>query len=288
MVAVSEPDGRVVVVSGGGTGIGRAVAAKFAALGWAVGIGGRRPAPLAETVALVEGGGGRALSHPLDVADARSVDAFFAAVEGELGPVAAVINNAASARYGPLEDFAPEEIEREVATKLIGGLYMARRAIISMRGAGVGGDILFVTSTAGVQPWPWHLPYAAANAGVEHAARTLRLELEGTGIRVNVLRCGETTDTDFATRELEGGRMAAASELWFRRGLLRHRGLMTPEMVAAAVAAAVTVPPGHQYEVLSVVPTAPLGELPRTLAEWGGPAPGPPPAPAEGGGGGGS
>jgi NAD(P)-dependent dehydrogenase (short-subunit alcohol dehydrogenase family) len=280
---VTDQAGRIVIVSGGGTGIGRAVAAKFADLGWVVAVGGRRAGPLAETVTLVERGGGRAVAHDLDVTDAGSVDRFFAAVEEELGPVAAVINNAATARYGPLEDFAPEEIELEVATKLIGGLYMARRAISSMRRGGAGGDILFVTSSAGVQPWPWHLPYAAANAGVEHAARTLRLELEGTGIRVNVLRCGETAETDFATRELERGRMAAASELWFRRGLLRHRGLMTPDMVAEAVAAAVTLPPSYQYEVLAVVPTAPVGDLPSTFADWGGPAPPHPPQGPDGG-----
>jgi NADP-dependent 3-hydroxy acid dehydrogenase YdfG len=131
------------------------------------------------------------------------------------------------------------------------------------------GDILFITSLAAVQPWPFHLPYAAANAGVEQAVRTLRLELEGTGIRVTMLRCGETVGTDFATRELENGRMATVSDHWFRRGLLRHGGVMTPDMVADAVAAAVTLPAGYQYESLAVVPTAPIGELPRTMQEYG-------------------
>ena len=60
-----------------------------------------------------------------------------------------------------------------------------------------GGDILFMTSLAAATPWPLHLPYAAASAGVEHAVRTLRFELEGTGIRVLNLRCGETIGTDF-------------------------------------------------------------------------------------------
>ena len=69
---------------------------------------------------------------------------------------------------------------------------MARRGIQTMRAEGAGGDILFISSASAAQPWPFHLPYAAANAGVEHAARTLRQELEGTGIRVACLRCGET------------------------------------------------------------------------------------------------
>jgi NADP-dependent 3-hydroxy acid dehydrogenase YdfG len=120
-----------------------------------------------------------------------------------------------------------------------------------------------------VQPWPFHLPFAAASAGVEHAARTLRLELEGTGIRVSMLRCGETIGTDFATSELESGRLFGVSEYWFRRGLLRHAGAMTPDMVADAVAATVTLPASYQYETAAVIPTAPVGVLPTTFEEFG-------------------
>ena len=74
---------------------------------------------------------------------------FFGAIEGRFGPVSVVINNAAVARYGPLDEFAPEEIQAEIATKLLGGLFMARRAIQSMRRASPGGgDILFISSAA--------------------------------------------------------------------------------------------------------------------------------------------
>ena len=260
---------RVAVISGAGTGIGQAIASKFGALGWRVAVGGRRVELLAETASLVEQAGGRCLTNALDVTDPESVERFFAAAEAEFGTVTVVINNAATARYGPLDDFAPAEIEAEIATKLVGSLYMARRAIQSLRREQRGGDILFVTSSAAVQPWPFHLPYAAANAGVEHAARTLRLELEGTGVRVTMLRCGETIGTDFATRELASGRLFDVSEYWFRRGLLRHTGAMTPDMVADAVAAAVTLPPGYQYETVAVIPTAPVGALPTTFQEFG-------------------
>ncbi len=259
---------RVAVITGAGTGIGQAIAAKFGSLGWKVAVGGRRIPLLADTASLVEDAGGTCLPHALDVTDPASVEDFFSAAESELGPVTVVISNAAMARYGPLDDFAPEEIEAEVATKLLGSLYMARRGIQAMRTGGVGGDILFITSLAAVQPWPFHLPYAAANAGVEQAARSLRLELEGTGIRVSMFRCGETAGTDFATREASGERMATASEFWFRRGLLRHAGLMNPQMVADAITAAVTLPLGYQYETLAVIPTAPIGDLPTTFQEF--------------------
>lgn len=260
--------GRVVAISGAGTGIGQVTAQKFAELGWAVVIGGRRIELLEETAVSIEHAGGRCVAHRLDVTDAQSVEEFFAHAEDALGTVTAVINNAATARYGPMDEFSPEEIEVEIATKLIGSLYMARRGIQGMRAGASGGDILFVTSSAGAQPWPFHLPYAAANAGVEHAARTLRLELEGSGIRVTILRCGETMGTDFATRELESGRMASANDLWFRRGLLRHVGLMTPDMVADAIVHAVTLPESHQLDVIALSPKAPPGDLPRTYDEW--------------------
>jgi NADP-dependent 3-hydroxy acid dehydrogenase YdfG len=260
---------RVIAVTGAGTGIGQAIATKFAALGWRVVIGGRRADKLADTVGLVEGAGGRCLAHELDVTDGDSVEAFFTAAELRFGVVTAVINNAATARYGPLDDFSPAEIAAEVATKLTGSLFMARRGIQAMRRNGNGGDILFMTSLAAATPWPFHLPYAAASAGVEHAVRTLRFELEGTGIRVLNLRCGETLGTDFATRELENGRAMGANERWFRMNLLRHTGLMHPDQVADAVVTAVTLPRGQQYSVMEVMPTAPVGPLPATFEDWG-------------------
>lgn len=269
MTDLNPSHARTVVISGAGSGIGQAAAVKFGELGWRVAVGGRRPENLAATAALVEAAGGRCAAHRLDVSDAGSVEEFFTAAEAACGTVTAVVNNAASARYGPLDDFSPADIFAEVGSKLLGSLYMARRGIQAMKRDGQGGDILFVTSPAAVQPYPHHLPYAAASAGVEHAARTLRLELEGTGIRVGVVRCGETMGTEFSARERESGRSGAASGVFFRHGLLRHYALLTPADVAAAIVAAVTLPPSCQYEVLAVSPVAPPGDLPATFGEWG-------------------
>jgi NADP-dependent 3-hydroxy acid dehydrogenase YdfG len=263
---IDNGQGRVVAISGAGTGIGQVAAARFAAQGWRVAVGGRRVERVTETSSMIQDAGGTCVAQQLDVSDGASVERFFDAVEAELGPVTAIVNNAATARYGPLDDFSPEDIAVEVSTKLTGSLLMAARGIRGMRRAGVGGDIVFVTSAAAVWPWIQHLPYAAANAGAEHAARILRLELEGTGIRSGVLRVGETGGTEFANRGIAMGGMP--SELWFRRGLLRHHGTMTPENVADAMIAMVSLPPAYQYEVLSVVPTAPTGDLPATMEAW--------------------
>ena len=257
---------RVVAISGAGTGIGQVAAAKFAGLGWRVAIGGRRVERLTETKSMIDGAGGTCFAHELDVSDGDSVDRFFEATEAGLGTVTAVVNNAATARYGPLDDFSPDDIAIEVATKLTGSLLMSARGIRGMRRAGVGGDIIFVTSAAAVWPWVEHLPYAAANAGVEHAARILRLELEGTGIRAGVLRVGETAGTEFANRGMAIGVMP--HDLWFRRGLLRHGGLMAPDDVANAMVAMVSLPLTYQYDVVSVMPTAPLGDVPTSFEDW--------------------
>jgi NADP-dependent 3-hydroxy acid dehydrogenase YdfG len=257
---------RVVAISGAGTGIGQTAAIRFATLGWHVAIGGRRVQRLSETKSKIDEAGGRCFAHQLDVSDGASVEQFFEATESELGTVTAIINNAATARYGPLHDFSPEDIAVEVGTKLTGSLLMAARGIRGMLRAGLGGDIVFITSAAAVWPWIEHLPYAASNAGAEHAARILRLELEGTGIRVGVLRVGETVGTEFANRGIEIGVMP--NDLWFRRGLLRHNGMMTPEDVAEAMIAVVSLPARYQYDVLSLGPTAPPGHLPATVAEW--------------------
>jgi NAD(P)-dependent dehydrogenase (short-subunit alcohol dehydrogenase family) len=259
---------RVALVTGAGTGIGQAIAEKFGSLGWSVAIGGRRLEKLRETEQLVRDAGGTAFAGALDVTDPASVERFFAEAEAALGPVSVAINNAAVARYGDMDDFSPEEIAAEVNTKLLGSLYVARRAIKTMRQQQEGvADIVFVTSLSAVMTWVQHLPYASANAGAEQAARILKQELEGTGIRVSTFRCGETVGTDFALAEMETGRMFASSELWFRRGLLRHTGAMTPDLVADAIAHMVTLPAGCQFELVQMVPVPPRGPVPRTMEE---------------------
>jgi NAD(P)-dependent dehydrogenase (short-subunit alcohol dehydrogenase family) len=262
-----DPQVHTAIVTGASSGIGRAVALHLGALGWSVGLGARRIGALEETARLVAEAGGAPYPHLLDVTDAASVDDFFGAVEDRLGPVSAVVNNAASARYGPMWEFSPEEIRREIDTKLVGSLLVARRGILSFLEHDGPGDILFITSISAVTPWPSHLPYASASAGVEHAARTLKLELEGTGIRVHTLRCDSTLGTEFPAKEIEAGRIVPAMETWFRHGLTRHKGYLTVDQVAEAVVNALTLPPGLQYDIFTLTPVAPKGPPPSSWQE---------------------
>jgi NAD(P)-dependent dehydrogenase (short-subunit alcohol dehydrogenase family) len=248
---------RVAVVSGASAGIGRAVAEAFGARGWRVAIGARRAGRLAEAAQAVKAAGGEAFAHSLDVTDADSVEAFFAAAEAALGPVDLLVNNAAIGKPARLHEMSPAQIRAEVETGLLGSLFMARRAISSMVGHGRRGDLVFVSSTSAVVPWPRHVPYAASKGGLETAAHALSLELEGTGIRSLVLRVGNTAGTEFSAG-WGAPEFATVSDYWAKLGLVRHAGLMTPELVAQAVLVAVTAPRGLQLDRISVNPEAPV------------------------------
>ncbi len=254
---------RVAVVSGASAGIGRAIAEAFGGQGWRVALGARRAERLEAAAQAVKAAGGEAFAQRLDVTDADSVDAFFEAAEAALGPVDLLVNNAAIGKPGRLHEMAPEQIRAEVETGLLGALFMARRAIASMTRHGRRGDLVFLSSSSAVVPWPRHVPYSASKGGLETAAHALSLELEGTGIRSLVLRVGNTVGTEFSA-SWGPPEFAIVSEYWARLGLLRHAGLMTPELVAQAVLVAVTAPRGLQLDRISVNPEAPPGppELP--------------------------
>jgi NAD(P)-dependent dehydrogenase (short-subunit alcohol dehydrogenase family) len=106
-------------------------------------------------------------------------------------------------------------------------------------------------------PWPFLATYAATKAGVEQGARTLALELEGTGIRATVVRVGNTTGTDWAG-EWESADFALARE-WQRFGIMRHAGFMQPAEVAEAVVRVLDTPRGVHLDLVSVHPEAPAG-----------------------------
>ncbi len=252
---MSDPAARVAVVSGGATGIGRAVAEALAARGFAVAVGGRREGRVQEAAKALEAGGARALGLPLDVSETDSVEAFYAAVEKSLGPADLVVNCVGHARPGKLFEKPPEEIRAEIETGLLGTLLFSRRGIAALLERQLPGDAVFVSSTSAVTPWPWLATYAATKAGVEQAARSVALECEGTGVRCLVVRVGNTVGTEWAVEW--DAQAAPAYEAWQRLGLIRHAGLLQPEQVALAVLRAVEAPRGVQFDHVSVNPEAP-------------------------------
>ncbi len=246
---------RIAAVTGASSGIGRAVALALQARGWALVLGARREERLIELSAQVRAAGGEAFAHPLDITDAVAIDAFFAAAENALGPVDCLVSCAAQGRPGRLDEMSPQHIRSELETDLLGPLLLARRTIAGLRARQRPGDLVFVSSTSAVVPWPFHVPYAASKAGVENAARALAVELEGTGIRSLVVRVGNTMGTEWVSRW--NAEQLAFIGPWAKLGLIRHGGLLRPEQVAEGIASALETPRGVQLGTISLEPEAP-------------------------------
>jgi NADP-dependent 3-hydroxy acid dehydrogenase YdfG len=248
-------DARIAAVTGASGGIGRAIAVALGARGWKVGLGARRPDALATTAELVELAGGTPAAFTLDVTDPASVDAFFTAVEGALGPVDALVNNAGIAIPGLLVDTDPEDLAREVDTNLLGPLLCTRRALAPMLAAGRG-DVVFVSSDTARAPRPGLVGYSAGKAAIETVARVVDMETEGRGIRTTVIRVGPTL-TDFAG-EWEPGTFEHLVALWPRFGIQRHFNAVEPADIADVVVHALTAPAHARLDTVEVQPVAPI------------------------------
>jgi len=247
---------RTIVVTGASSGIGRATALELAARGHTVALGARRADAVAEAVAEITAAGGRAVAHPLDVADPTSIDAFFAAVEGEVGAPDAVVNNAGTAMPGDVAAVSPSALRSMVETNLMGALLVTQRALPTMCAANRG-DIVFISSDSVERPRPGLVCYSATKAAVEHVARGLALELEGTGVRVSTVRVGPTL-TGFADSwGLDGDEFMALVERWQKVGEQRHFNTCDPQDQARAISNVIDTPEGVWTPIVEVQPMPP-------------------------------
>ncbi|MQY10651.1 putative oxidoreductase YgfF [Streptomyces sp. RB5] len=191
---------KVTVVTGGGRGIGAAVALRLARAGHDVGIGYERARDAAEATArAVRDAGGAAVAVQADVSREEDVDALFATVAGELGPVTGLVNNAGvPGPRGPFTETPVADIRRVIDVNLTGTVLCARRAALVMatsRG-GAGGAIVNISSgQATLGGGGDYVHYAASKAGVDALTVGLSRELAGDGIRVNSVQPG-VVDTE--------------------------------------------------------------------------------------------
>jgi NAD(P)-dependent dehydrogenase (short-subunit alcohol dehydrogenase family) len=166
MLAEGTFEGKVAVVTGGGTGMGRAMALEFARLGAGVVVAGRRPEPLEEVAVAIRAGEGRALAQPTDVRQPDQVDALFDAAVDELGRVDVLVNNAAGNFVVRAEDLSPNGWRAVVSIVLDGGFLCARAAAKKMMDQGAGGAILSVLASYAWTGGPGTVHSAAAKAGL--------------------------------------------------------------------------------------------------------------------------
>jgi NADP-dependent 3-hydroxy acid dehydrogenase YdfG len=189
-------NGKVALVTGGGTGIGEAAALALAATGVKVGITGRRQEKLDAVVAAINAAGGEALAIRSDAS--REGDAF-AAVEtavAAFGKLDIVINSAGVNEAGGIQALSLEGWRKVIDTNLWGTIYTCKAAVPHLKAAG-GGDIINISSTAGRRAAGLFASYATSKHGVNGFTESIRQELGGDNIRVSVVEPG-ATETDIA------------------------------------------------------------------------------------------
>ena len=182
---------KVVVVTGGGGAIGSAIAMQFGREGAKVVVTGRTIATLSETVKAIEAEGGVAAAVTCDVSSKESCEAMVNEVVAKFGSLDVLVNNA-GINGGPeyrkkIYDYDDGLWDRIMACDLNGVYYCSKYAIRQMRKQETKGNIINISSVAGVLPLRLQVGFTAAKAGVINMSRAMAIELADEGIRVNVI-----------------------------------------------------------------------------------------------------
>jgi NAD(P)-dependent dehydrogenase (short-subunit alcohol dehydrogenase family) len=185
---------QVAVVTGGGGGIGRAIALAFASVGANVVIGDIVPDRCEETAARVRELGRKAVGVPTDVMNTDQVRALIDRTASEFGRIDILVNNAGGVTARPFIEQSERSWRRHIDLNLVSVLAATSAAVPVMIKGGRGGSIITVTSIEGSRAAPNYSVYAACKAGLNNFARTLAVELAEHRIRVNVI-APDMTDT---------------------------------------------------------------------------------------------
>ncbi len=224
-------EGKNMIVTGAGQGIGRAIVERFAREGADVMLIGRRREPLERAVEEIEAAGGRAWAHPADVSDSTQVRDAVAAAMARWGRIDVLVNNAGIADEAPFLTIEEASWDRVLGTNLRGAFLMAQRVAQEQVATG-GGSIIHIASidaSGGDGPYA---SYNASKAGLLGLNRTMAFELAPYGIRVNCVSPGFTH-----TEMTESAVPPELMDYFVNRfDRVPMRRLVKPEEIAAACA----------------------------------------------------
>jgi NAD(P)-dependent dehydrogenase (short-subunit alcohol dehydrogenase family) len=202
--------GKSAWITGGGTGLGRAMALRFAELGANVALSARREEPLDETAREIREAGGSAAWATCDVRDADAVDAALQRVLEACGGIDILVNNAAGNFLCPSEDLSPNGFAAVVDIVLVGTFHCTRAAGRHWIEAGRPGSVLNIAATYAWTGSSFVLPSACAKAGVVALTRSLAVEWARHRIRVNAIAPGPIPTREAFARLLPSEKLAEA------------------------------------------------------------------------------
>jgi NAD(P)-dependent dehydrogenase (short-subunit alcohol dehydrogenase family) len=203
-VKINKLKPELVVVTGAGSGIGRATAIRFAKLGAHVVVSDIDLESAQATAAMIKGAGCRASASWLDVTDPDGWEAFARDVHAELGVPDVVVNNAGIVVGGPFLKLSAADWDKQLSVNLMGVVHGCRVFGAQMAERGKGGHIVNIASAAAFTPTPVMAPYSVSKAGVKMLSECLRLEFRPHGIGVSAI-CPGVINTNIGDRAVTVG-----------------------------------------------------------------------------------
>jgi 2-hydroxycyclohexanecarboxyl-CoA dehydrogenase len=204
--------GKTAVVTGAGSGLGRACSIQLARDGAAVAVWDLNGDGAAETVRLIESEGGRAATYVGDAAERGSIDQILGRIRADLGPVLVLVNNAGITGFKPFLDISAEELERMYRINLMGPFILTQAAIPDMLAAGWG-RVINISSSSAQTGAAGMSHYSSSKGGIVALTKTLAQEFASRGITVNNIPPGFIDTPMTRSSPIDVDAVAAASPM---------------------------------------------------------------------------